>query len=99
MEFEWDPSKSAANVTKHGVSFEEALVLWAGQTLEVETIAKTRAGETRGATLGVIADTIYAAIWTTRGTKLRLISVRRARNAEKKAYIKKIHSVSDSENF
>ncbi len=99
MEFEWNPLKSAANVTKHGVSFEEALVLWTGQTLEVETIAKTQAGETRGATLGVIADTIYTAIWTTRGTKLRLISVRRARNAEKKAYIKKIQSVSDSENF
>ena len=94
MEFDWDTSKSDANAAKHQISFEDALVLWTGQTLEVETIAKTRAGESRGATLGVIAGTIYTAIWTLRGTQIRLISVRRARHGEKKAYIEKLENLS-----
>ena len=28
MEFEWDPKKAAANLTKHGVSFQEATTVF-----------------------------------------------------------------------
>ena len=28
MQFEWDKEKAASNLTKHGVSFEEAKTVW-----------------------------------------------------------------------
>lgn len=28
MKFEWDPSKAASNIRKHGVSFEEAITVF-----------------------------------------------------------------------
>lgn len=28
MEFEWDPSKAAANIRKHGVTFDEAATVF-----------------------------------------------------------------------
>ncbi len=28
MQFEWDKEKAASNLTKHGVSFEEASTVW-----------------------------------------------------------------------
>ena len=28
MQFEWDPEKAAANLTKHGVSFDEGANVW-----------------------------------------------------------------------
>jgi uncharacterized DUF497 family protein len=30
IEFEWDPAKAAANLRKHGVSFEEAVTAFSG---------------------------------------------------------------------
>ena len=29
MQFEWDPEKAQKNLTKHGVSFDEAATVWA----------------------------------------------------------------------
>lgn len=28
MKFEWDPAKAASNIRKHGVSFEEAIIVF-----------------------------------------------------------------------
>lgn len=90
MEFEWDPAKSSFNNTKHGISFEQALEIWNNVTIEVPNIAESKDGETRGATLGQINNKIYVAIWTKRGAKIRLISVRRARKYEEEVYKKNL---------
>lgn len=89
MDFEWDPLKSASNFAKHGISFDEAVLLWTSPTLEIDEIARTQNDETRGATIGVVSGILYTAIWTKRHGFIRLISVRKARHGETKAYYKK----------
>ncbi len=90
MEFEWDSAKSLVNREKHGVSFDEAVVIWDGVHVEVESIAYSEDGEKRNATLGWIDHQIYLAIWTKRRRKIRLISVRRARKNEEKIFSEKV---------
>lgn len=62
MEFEWDPAKSAKNQIKHGVSFEEAVVIWSGNYISVPEIAYSQDNEVRDATLGLIGDKVYTTI-------------------------------------
>jgi uncharacterized DUF497 family protein len=99
MIFEWNELKSAANFAKHGISFEEAVMIWTGMTVEISEIARSDNDESRGATLGVIGESVYTAIWTMRSDKIRLISVRRARNGEAKAYFEKIQQENSGENL
>jgi hypothetical protein len=89
MIFEWDTIKSLKNREKHGVSFEEAMEIWRDVRIDAENIAR-KGNESRSATLGMIKGRIYVAIWTKRKGKIRLISVRRARNNEEKIYKKNI---------
>ncbi len=80
MEFEYDPGKSETNKVKHGLDFEEAQALWADPRL-LEAPAKTE-DEPRFVSVGKIGGRHWTAIWTPRGSAVRLISVRRARPEE-----------------
>jgi len=80
---EFDPAKSAANKAKHGIAFEEAQALWAGKTIGV-TLPFPH--EPRRLVIGKLAGKHWAAVLTTRGSVLRLISVRRARKKEEQMY-------------
>ncbi len=82
--FEFDPTKSTANKAKHGIDFDEAQALWADPWL-LTAPAKTE-GEPRWIALGRIDGKHWAAIWTPRGEKVRIISVRRARKEEMAIY-------------
>jgi uncharacterized DUF497 family protein len=88
MQFEWDFAKSELNKKKHGISFADALILWQADTVVVEEIAYAKL-ESRSATLGIIGQKVYVAIWTRRKDKIRLITVRRARHYEEKLYKEK----------
>jgi hypothetical protein len=90
MTFEWDPEKNKANRIKHGISFERAIAIWESVHLEVEDIARSEEGEKRGATMGWVEGKLYLAIWTRRADKIRLISVRRARQNEERVFTEKI---------
>jgi len=84
MEFEFDPSKSAANQRKHGIDFDTAQALWEdGDRLQVP--ARTQ-GETRFILIRKIAGQHWSAIFTPRAGKIRMISVRRSRMEEVEAY-------------
>ncbi len=84
MLFEYDPAKSASNRTKHGIDFEEAQVLW--DDLNRLQIAAQSRGEPRSAMIGTIRDRVWVAFFTLRNSKVRLISVRRARDEERELY-------------
>ena len=86
MDFEWDPNKNAHNKQKHGISFDKAIVIWDGIHVEIKEIARSDDGERRSATMGWIGSNLYVAIWTKRGRRIRLISVRRARSNEEKTF-------------
>lgn len=84
MAFEYDPEKSAANLAKHGIDFEEAQRLWDDPRM-LEAPARTD-DEPRFLVIGRIDDTYWSAVCVLRGDKVRLISVRRARKQEIEHY-------------
>ena len=77
--FEFDPEKSEANLTKHGIDFEAAQALW--QEAVFAEGPTNSSGEERW---------MRAAIFTVRDGRIRLISVRRARANEAKQYDSKV---------
>ena len=84
MEFEWDQAKAARNLTKHQVSFDEAkLAVSDGNRVE---FPQRRGGEDRWIAVGASGAKLLAVIYTERGSKVRIISARRATPDEKKAY-------------
>ncbi len=84
MEFEFDPSKSKINKTKHGIDFVEAQALWEDPDL-LEIPARTT-DEQRFLVIGKIAVNHWSGVITYRGENIRIISVRRARHEEVKIY-------------
>jgi len=84
MDFEFDPAKSASNLDKHGIDFEEAQRIWLDRNrLEV---ASPSLNETRQAVIGMVGAKCWTAIVTYREGRIRLISVRRAREVEVVCY-------------
>jgi uncharacterized DUF497 family protein len=84
VHFEFDPEKSAANATKHGIDFMQAQALWDDPYL-VEVPART-VGEPRWLVVGRIAGLHWSAVVTYRDRRVRVISVRRSRPEEVSLY-------------
>ena len=85
MDFEFDPAKSAANLKKHGVDFVGAQVLWSDPD-RLEIPARSL-DEPRAQVIGQIGDVVWSAFITMRNNRIRIISVRRARDEEQAAYL------------
>ena len=84
MTFEFDPAKSSVNKQKHGIDFVEAQALWDDPDL-LEAPAQTT-DEPRHLVIGMIGSRHWSAIVTYRADRIRIISVRRAREAEIEHY-------------
>ena len=84
MEFEFDSNKNKKNKEKHGIDFIEAQKLWE-DPYRIEIPAKNL-DEPRYLLIGKINDKHWAAIFTYRKNRIRIISVRRARKNEKEIY-------------
>jgi uncharacterized protein len=85
MDFEFDAAKSAANLEKHGIDFIAAQALWSDAD-RIEIPARSL-DEPRIQVIGRIGDVVWSAFITRRGDRVRIISVRRARDEEKTAYL------------
>jgi uncharacterized DUF497 family protein len=84
--FEWDEGKRALNLTKHGLDFRDARVLFDGRPV-ISIPARTETEE-RFLTIGRVRDDkFYTVVWTQRGTARRIISFRRSRHGEESRYI------------
>ena len=84
MLFEYDPAKGARNRNKHGIDFEQAKRLWSGKVVTVPSLGEY--GEVRYVALGVIDGKHWTAVFTRRGERIRIISVRRSRKKEVEVY-------------
>lgn len=84
MDFEWDPSKDAFNLAKHGISFGGAARIF-GDAMLVRR--SDRGGESRWIGIGGIGVHVVAVVFTRRGAVVRLISARKARKNEKAAFL------------
>jgi uncharacterized protein len=83
--FEWDAAKNGANVTKHGIGFEDAARIFEGPVLE-QIDHRRDYGEERVAVTGVTMGLELFVVYTVRGDNRRIISARRASRYERDAY-------------
>lgn len=83
MTYEWDAGKRTTNLAKHGVDFAAVarFDFDSAATLMVE-----RGGEVRYAATGYIGTRLYRLIYTERSGNIRVISLRRANNRERRDY-------------
>jgi uncharacterized DUF497 family protein len=85
--FEWDEVKAAANLQKHGVSFDEAVTVFGDAYSRTILDAAHSAAEERLIDLGrSTSGRILVVVYVERGTRIRIISCRKATPAERRAY-------------
>lgn len=87
MNFEWDQRKAAANLRKHGVSFDEAASAF-GDPLSLTIPDPLHSDdEARFVLLGLSAQLrLLVVVHTMRRDRVRIISARLATRAEREAY-------------
>lgn len=84
MRFEWDEEKRLINLEKHQIDFKDAQDLFDGR--DVVESESTYEFETRKQRTGYVEERMVTAVWTPRDDAIRIISVRSARDAEKRNY-------------
>ncbi|GAB5412617.1 MAG: BrnT family toxin [Congregibacter sp.] len=84
MRFQYDPKKSASNLRKYGIDFEQAQLLWDDSDF-VEVTARFD-DKPRSILIASLDNQRWSAVFTYRGDEIRLISVRRSRKAEVELY-------------
>ena len=84
MHFEWDEAKRLANIDKHGLDFRDALFAFEDPHLIAE--ARPMGMEHRWLLVGRLDGRHVSIIFTRRGDAIRVISMRRSRNEERKRY-------------
>ena len=85
MEFEWSETKRLWVLQERGIDFR----LIAGMLFDgrpVQTVSAPHSGEERYLSLVVVEGKIFAVIWMWRGSVVRIITARRARDVEEKRY-------------
>ncbi len=85
MKIEWDENKNLSNAEKHGLSFEDAHMVFAGDCLTFEDNRFAYA-EQRLITMGELDTRVVVIVHTPRGSTTRIISMRKANEREKKFY-------------
>ena len=81
--FEWDEEKRHLVLAKHGLDFIDVVAVFEGDHVEVAARSET---ELREAITGRVGDDIVTVIFTRRDHRIRLITARRARRNERRAY-------------
>ncbi|MCZ8148449.1 MAG: BrnT family toxin [Roseomonas sp.] len=89
MEIEWDERKRLANIAKHGLDFEDADLVFEQPHLVGE--ARAVGDETRHCAIGYVGEGLVAVIYTMRGEAIRIISMRKARDNERRRFHQEVH--------
>ena len=83
LQFEWDENKRQQNIDKHGIDFIDTQELFNGSPFILQSPQDHN--EERFIALGKINNDLpVAIIFTLRNKKVRIISARKAREAERK---------------
>ena len=87
MRFEWDNNKAESNILKHGITFEEAVTVFADPYLLFTEDSKNSDIEEREWAIGESENgSILVVVFTMRDEKIRIISARKATKRERKRY-------------
>ena len=77
MKFEWDPEKAAANIQKHGVTFQEAATVFGDPLAITFDDPDHSKNEDRHVTFGLsLQKRLIVVSHTERGVRTRIISAR-----------------------
>jgi len=85
-EYQWDEAKRRINLAKHGVDFA-VMNAFEWETARIEPDG--HADEPRWIAKGFIGLRLHVVVFTERGERTRIISLRRARPSEEKGYAKR----------
>jgi uncharacterized DUF497 family protein len=88
LSFDWDDEKAAANLTKHGVPFDEALAVFLDINRLDRYDGREDYGEDRFLTIGLVESFELVVAYTLRGDTIRIISARKAERHEQRDYWK-----------
>lgn len=86
MHFEWDASKNAANIRKHGIDFSDVIDIFSHPML---TAIDDRYGygEPRWVAIGLVRQMIGVVVYIERrGDVVRIVSARKATKSEVRRY-------------
>lgn len=87
FKFEWDEQKAKANIQKHGVSFDEAVTVFADEMALTFADTDHFESEDRSRTYGISnKGRLIVVVHTERRNHVRIISARKATRYEKNIY-------------
>jgi uncharacterized protein len=85
LDYQFNATKNAQNLSKHGIDFADAIAIFDGPVLE--TVDKRRDyGEERITVIGIAEGIELFVVYTMRGQNRHLISARRANKREREKY-------------
>ena len=87
MRFEWDDNKAESNAVKHGITFEEAVTVFADPDLLFTEDTQHSQGEQREWAMGITeSGLLVVVVFTMRDEQIRIISARIATKKEQQSY-------------
>ncbi len=87
LNFEWDEEKATANLKKHRVSFDEAITVFIDPFSITISDHDHSVDEQRYIDIGNSdKGRVVVVVYTERGSKMRIISCRKATSSERKIY-------------
>jgi uncharacterized DUF497 family protein len=89
FELEWDESKRLSNLSKHRLDFQDSVLVLGEPFLRL--LARPAGDEVRYRAIGYVRQNLVAVIYTMRGEAYRIISMRKARDDERRLFHQAVH--------
>ena len=89
MVIEWDEAKRHSNLSKHGLDFADAELIFDHDVWEVEDTREDY-GEERIIAFGLLKGRVVILIYTLRANVVRVISLRKADSDEEQLYFENV---------
>ena len=86
MFFEWDAEKNAANIRKHGIYFDDAILVFSDENYIEYYDDAHSIDEDRYNVIGMVNDILFV-VYTERKRCIRIISARLATPKERRLYL------------
>ena len=91
-EITFDPAKREATLRERDIDFADAAQVFNGIRIDVPDV-RFDYGETRFQTVGYLNGRMVMVVWTERGTKRHVISMRKCNDREQKRYRQRLGQV------
>jgi uncharacterized DUF497 family protein len=85
-DFEWDDEKARSNLAKHGVTFDDSRAIFKDFRAILEVDMSFGYDEERLIITGIVDTRVLCVVYTERGSRIRIISARKASRREQYDY-------------